>query len=601
MAAPVLQVRVAATLNELKANLAEGVNQIEITRSALQRMANGYDGSRIISQAGATAAAIQQIGGVTKLTEAEQARANAVIEQALDKYRALGKEAPPGLQDLADSTKRVGVAATETDGRISGLHRSMTVFDGILSAAGIHIGPDIRGIEDLGDAAGKSASELGKIATAGLIIGAGLVGWKIGRAIADFFDLDDKIAHATASLLGFGDAAGEVAGAKQDVITRAIERGAAATISYTEALKFNASWFKEHQKAATAAAEALQRWNVAMVDINSAGDGWQGTLATIDGTVVEAIKYYLQAGVAQDKLATAYDLTATQVKAVASAMSAEADAAKKAADEDKKASDAIAKHWSDVGAVLDKVLGVDAVQKATAWADAIDALGGSVAQLSNTDLAELNQAMLAGIDSLARMGQLTSDQSSRFAALAVAADAAKVSIYDATAADIALRQALYDEAVAQDAAIAAQQRANDETQRSIDLKKSLDVLARGNVSFGGTPIDAAYIQAHQFDPAFQLMQLQAEIRSRQSVGGIPGRAAGGPVTADTPYIVGEHGPELLVPRSAGTIIPTGSVGGNTYHFYITQPLGTPQAIAKAVDEALMNRQRGIGVRFPSRA
>lgn len=33
------------------------------------------------------------------------------------------------------------------------------------------------------------------------------------------------------------------------------------------------------------------------------------------------------------------------------------------------------------------------------------------------------------------------------------------------------------------------------------------------------------------------------------------RASGGPVSADSPYVVGEAGPELFVPRSAGTIVP----------------------------------------------
>jgi hypothetical protein len=34
-----------------------------------------------------------------------------------------------------------------------------------------------------------------------------------------------------------------------------------------------------------------------------------------------------------------------------------------------------------------------------------------------------------------------------------------------------------------------------------------------------------------------------------------GRAAGGPVTAGTPYVVGERGPELFVPQNTGKIIP----------------------------------------------
>lgn len=41
------------------------------------------------------------------------------------------------------------------------------------------------------------------------------------------------------------------------------------------------------------------------------------------------------------------------------------------------------------------------------------------------------------------------------------------------------------------------------------------------------------------------------------------RAHGGPVTAGSPYIVGEHRPELFVPNASGTIIPRVPTGGTT--------------------------------------
>ncbi len=43
--------------------------------------------------------------------------------------------------------------------------------------------------------------------------------------------------------------------------------------------------------------------------------------------------------------------------------------------------------------------------------------------------------------------------------------------------------------------------------------------------------------------------------------GLFGFAAGGQVMADTPIIVGERGPEMFVPRSAGTIVPNNALGG----------------------------------------
>ena len=47
---------------------------------------------------------------------------------------------------------------------------------------------------------------------------------------------------------------------------------------------------------------------------------------------------------------------------------------------------------------------------------------------------------------------------------------------------------------------------------------------------------------------------------------LPGRAAGGPVSGGTPYLIGEQGPELFIPQGSGNIIPNsqlGSGGGRT--------------------------------------
>jgi hypothetical protein len=62
-----------------------------------------------------------------------------------------------------------------------------------------------------------------------------------------------------------------------------------------------------------------------------------------------------------------------------------------------------------------------------------------------------------------------------------------------------------------------------------------------------------------------------------SIGGdklVNGRASGGPVTAGRPYLVGEEGPELVVPRQDGNVIPAGQtalLGGRsinvTNHIY----------------------------------
>jgi hypothetical protein len=76
-----------------------------------------------------------------------------------------------------------------------------------------------------------------------------------------------------------------------------------------------------------------KKYAEAMTELQSAGESWQGTLAELEPAMVAGIQHYLEAGVAQGTLATAYGLTATQIKAVATSMAED----KKAAAEAQKA------------------------------------------------------------------------------------------------------------------------------------------------------------------------------------------------------------------------------------------------------------------------
>lgn len=85
---------------------------------------------------------------------------------------------------------------------------------------------------------------------------------------------------------------------------------------------------------------------------------------------------------------------------------------------------------------------------------------------------------------------------------------------------------------------------------------------------------------------------------------IPGRAAGGAVSGDSPYIIGEAGPELFVPWTSGTVVPNHriaqSVGGGgginmTMNFYGP---ATAADVRRAADDAgrrLLEQVRRAGV------
>ena len=52
------------------------------------------------------------------------------------------------------------------------------------------------------------------------------------------------------------------------------------------------------------------------------------------------------------------------------------------------------------------------------------------------------------------------------------------------------------------------------------------------------------------------------------IGGFLGFANGGRPPVGKPSVVGEKGPELFVPSTAGTIIPNDAIGGNTNNIVV---------------------------------
>lgn len=69
-----------------------------------------------------------------------------------------------------------------------------------------------------------------------------------------------------------------------------------------------------------------------------------------------------------------------------------------------------------------------------------------------------------------------------------------------------------------------------------------------------------------------------------------GRASGGPISANQPYMVGERGPELIVPRMSAHVIPNNRLGGGGFTVNVdargsTDPAMVAAAAKRAVYEA----------------
>jgi len=157
--------------------------------------------------------------------------------------------------------KELEGASGRTSGAIGEFSEGMSAADKMLSLFGIRIGPQIQAVRELGSAAGKTASDIGLIGTAGLTVAAAVGGWQIGRAVADFFSLDEAIGNATASLLGFGDVAAQTAAARFDVLSRATTIAGRAITDFGEAQKIIATHTVAMAESLNTGTARVAQWN----------------------------------------------------------------------------------------------------------------------------------------------------------------------------------------------------------------------------------------------------------------------------------------------------------------------------------------------------
>jgi hypothetical protein len=107
---------------------------------------------------------------------------------------------------------------------------------------------------------------------------------------------------------------------------------------------------------------------------------------------------------------------------------------------------------------------------------------------------------------------------------------------------------------------------NDAIREELELLGVLDgTEVRVLISFDAEAFPISFIE----NQAAIAAQRAADV-ARETAGfgvvsgrGIGHRALGGPVEADSPYWVGERGPELIMPRTAGTVIPNHALGGGS--------------------------------------
>lgn len=206
-------------------------------------------------------------------------------------------------------------------------------------------------------------------------------------------------------------------------------------------------------------------------------------------------------------------------------------------------------------------------------------------------IAAINASGMTDADKAAAIAQVNAEMQRQVTIMGLVAEAQRRGVdLDARMIDStltygdainALGDAQYNRAIAdQQAAASADQlrQAQDfATQQIANLQEGLvdailagesfsDVLGNVAMALAKASLQAALFGSGPMASMFNIPQGGGLMNGIGQFFGFGGaRAAGGPVSAGQAYLVGERGPEIIVPRGAGEVIPNHKLGGANMH------------------------------------
>lgn len=141
-------VRWADNTSDLAKNLKDGLNQIEATRTSVDKLVQSLDGDKLVRYANTVTAAINQVG-VSTLTAAQASKQLDVLERAMEKLSLSGKTIPDDMKSTAEALRKVSDDSEKASGGLGHFFTSMVggVAAGELFAHAIEGG--LRQIKDM--------------------------------------------------------------------------------------------------------------------------------------------------------------------------------------------------------------------------------------------------------------------------------------------------------------------------------------------------------------------------------------------------------------------------------------------------------------------
>jgi hypothetical protein len=475
-------------------------------------------------------------------------------------------------------------AALGKFGKTTGtLKTQVSEFDQLLQkTTGVSIGPIAQAFDEVSGAAGKTTTQLGAVATAGLVVGTAMAAWDFGRVVAGFFNLDEAIGNATAKLLGFGDAAAEAAGAKADTLARA-SKIAGFEVSQ---LSTAAVIFAENQKQLTRAT----------LDATTRITAWHGELAKA-GVDADTLSGEIKTqALSVDELARKYGVSVGAIQNFIREQQAAATAAEEAS---KRIQAANARLLKDTQVVLDYNAALNRITVDTGKYQAI--LATIPTEIQNQIAAQVAQG--ASLDDLQVKYSLTDIQIRAYEkaqeVAAATTEAHTAAMQKQAAAHAAMLAEMEKEIETRKRQHAEQQQsialaeAEAKAKRELGGSMTFDLsTAEGMAAFkkanpgASVSVGPEYFKTHTLQEAIAagLVDLYAAFKGLLGnlLPGIPHFASGG-IAPGGAAVVGEHGPELVTLPPGARVSP-GVGGGGTYNFYLVD---NSENLARKVSALIM--------------
>jgi hypothetical protein len=511
------------------------------------------------------------------------------------------KKLDAALDNLGGSVEVVVPATKSLSAEVDGADKLMKQF-------GVNLNPLSGMLEQLAAATGISSDKLVLLGKAFLVVEAAKAGWNLGRQISEFAGLDEKIAEVTAKLMGWGDVAAVEASAAADTLARASKSAGYEITNLSTAVKiltadqqkqFDANvatnkelekTAKEAEKAAAFSAKLFSQDDIerAWTYVTALNGVENVTKLTTDKkkelhkAVEDAIAAYRALGEHAPKALRDVSAATTPLIEVTKSFSAATSTmwtefrsqAQAGGDTIAKVTEAAKTHWTDLGGVSRETL----IEMAMEAAEKYEIAAAASENFTGKQIADFRRAR---DEAQAAVDAWGTDTIEAYDAIEAASTQAAALQIANNARVVATTVSSWTEAMS---AVSAGQGTMTGTVSGVDTSQAnrnaiLQAWNEGN--YYGPVTGGTKENPRGTGPNWAALGFKAN---------------GGPVAAGMPYIVGERGPELMVPSSSGRVVPNGALGGVVVN--ISTVMGNAQEIARLVSSALVDTARARGARLP---